>query len=125
MDIITKERTCFKRPHYILTPSRLVGLENFLIHIYVVHMRKTSNTSMTFLLISPKYSFVPIRIQWQQCLVGSNGELCWNFRTIHRGEEPSRNRVVVPARHYICWRNDSLESIPGLLKSLKIPSLRM
>jgi hypothetical protein len=24
--------------------------------------------------------------------------LCWNFRTIYGGWEPSRNRVVVPAR---------------------------
>ncbi len=28
-------------------------------------------------------------------------QLCWNFRTICGGQEPSRNRVVVPARQ--CW----------------------
>jgi hypothetical protein len=26
------------------------------------------------------------------------GNLCWNFKTIYGGWEPSRNRVVVPAR---------------------------
>ncbi len=43
---------------------------------------------------------------------------CWNLRTIYGGYEPSRNRVVVPARQ-ATWAGaiDSLESIPGLLKS--------
>ncbi len=31
-----------------------------------------------------------------------NKNLCWNFRTIWGGKEPSRNRVVVPASG---WRN--------------------
>ncbi len=32
--------------------------------------------------------------------------LCWNFRTIYGGLEPSRNRAVVPAPPvYVAWRN--------------------
>ncbi len=47
---------------------------------------------------------------------------CWNFRTIYGGQEPSRNRIVVPARQATqAGGIDSLESIPGLLYSLKIP----
>ncbi len=44
----------------------------------------------------------------------------WNFQTIYGDQEPSRKRVVVPARQatYAVGIN-SLESIPGLLKSLK------
>jgi hypothetical protein len=40
------------------------------------------------------------------------------------GKEPSRNRVVVLlARQAIqAGRRDSLESIPGILQSFKIPS---
>jgi hypothetical protein len=46
---------------------------------------------------------------------------CWNFRTICGGVEPSRNRVVKPA----CQAPEVggiefLQSIPGLLKILKI-----
>ncbi len=49
--------------------------------------------------------------------------LCWNFRTIYGGQEPSWNRVVVPARPATqAGGIDSLESISGLLKSLKIPA---
>ncbi len=47
-----------------------------------------------------------------------------NFRTIYRGYEPSRNRVVVLARQATkAGGINSLESNPRLLKSLKIPSL--
>ncbi len=50
--------------------------------------------------------------------------LCWNFRTIYGGLEPSRNRAVVPALQPMQPGGiDSLASIPGLLPSLKIPSL--
>ncbi len=50
--------------------------------------------------------------------------LCWNFRPICVSQVPSRNRIVAPARQPTqAGRIDSLESIPGLLKSLKIPSL--
>ncbi len=56
-------------------------------------------------------------------LILNEVELCWNFRTIYGGSEPSRNRVVVPARQ--AGGIDSLESIPVLLKSLKIPSLEL
>ncbi len=28
-----------------------------------------------------------------------NNELSWNFQTFYGGQEPSRNRVIVPARH--------------------------
>jgi hypothetical protein len=50
--------------------------------------------------------------------------LCWNFRTIYGGyrSQLSRKRVAVPARQ-ATGGIDFLESIPGLLKSLKIPSL--
>jgi hypothetical protein len=49
---------------------------------------------------------------------------CWNFLTIFRGWEPSRNRVVITA-HQATWAGGivSLESILGLLKSLKIRAL--
>jgi hypothetical protein len=51
-------------------------------------------------------------------------DLGWNFRTIYRGQEPRRNRVDVPAcRAAEADKIDSLESIPRLLKSLKIPPL--
>ncbi len=65
----------------------------------------------------------------------TSGNQCWNFRTINGDYEPSRNRVVVPERKGIldCLYRvlginssdgiNSSESIPGLLKSLKIPSL--
>jgi hypothetical protein len=45
----------------------------------------------------------------------------WNFRTINGGKEPSRKRVVVPSPQ-ATWAGemDSLKSIPGLLKRLKI-----
>jgi hypothetical protein len=47
--------------------------------------------------------------------------LCWNFRIIYGGYEPRRNRVVVPALKATKADGiDSLESIPGLLTSLKI-----
>ncbi len=50
--------------------------------------------------------------------------LCWNFRTIYGGQEPSRNRVVVPARQVTqAGETDSLESVSGLIKSLNIPLL--
>ncbi len=56
--------------------------------------------------------------------VARNYGLCWNFRTIFGGQEPSRNRDVVPARQATqAGGIDSLESIPGLLKKFKIPSL--
>ncbi len=46
---------------------------------------------------------------------------CWNLRTTYGGKEPSRNRVVVPARQATkAGGIVSLESIPGLHKSLKI-----
>jgi hypothetical protein len=47
----------------------------------------------------------------------------WNFRTIYGGKEPSRNRFVSyrPIKATQAGGIDSLESIPGLLKSLKIP----
>ncbi len=53
--------------------------------------------------------YVPSYAGWctVYCLVQ-----CWNFRTIYGGEEPSRNRVVVPARQPC-----SMESIPGLHKN--------
>ncbi len=43
---------------------------------------------------------------------------CWNFWTIYGGQEPSRNRVLQAT-----WASgiDSLESISGLHRSLKIP----
>ncbi len=44
------------------------------------------------------------------------------FTTIYGGLEPSRNRVVVPARY--AGEIDSLHSISGLLKSLKIRAQR-
>ncbi len=45
---------------------------------------------------------------------------CWNFETIYGGQEPSRNRVVIPARQATQPGGiDSWESILGLLKSLK------
>jgi hypothetical protein len=45
----------------------------------------------------------------------------WNFYTIYGGLELSRNRVVVPARQASQPSGiSSLESILGLLKSLKI-----
>ncbi len=48
---------------------------------------------------------------------------CWNFRTTYGGQAPSRNWVVVSARQATQASGiDSMESIPGLLKSLKIPS---
>ncbi len=48
---------------------------------------------------------------------------CWDFRTICGGQESSRNRVVVPARQAAKTGGiNSLESIPRLLKSLKILS---
>jgi len=51
-------------------------------------------------------------------------DLCLNFRTIYGGLEPCRNRVVVPARQAIRPGGiGSLESIFGLLKSLKIRAL--
>jgi hypothetical protein len=47
-----------------------------------------------------------------------------NFRTIYGGSEPSRIRVVVPARQAtLAGRIFSLESISGILESLKIPYL--
>ncbi len=44
----------------------------------------------------------------------------WDFRTINGGKEPSRKRVVVPARQ-ATWAGemDSLKSIPGLLKRIQ------
>ena len=46
------------------------------------------------------------------------------FRTNLWGQEPSRNRVVVPARQVTQADGiESLKSIPGLLKSLIIPPL--
>ncbi len=43
---------------------------------------------------------------------------------MYGGQEPSRNRFVVPARQATQSSGiNSLESIPGLHKSLKIPSL--
>ncbi len=48
-----------------------------------------------------------------------NCEFCAGiFKQSMGGQEPSRNRVVVPARRIV-----SLESVPGLLKSLKIRAL--
>ncbi len=49
---------------------------------------------------------------------------CWNFGTAYGSQELSRNRVVIPARQdtQACVI-DSLESIPGLLKSFKMTSL--
>ncbi len=52
--------------------------------------------------------------------------LCWNwnFRTINGDQEPSRNRVVLPARQSTqAGGIESLESIPGLHKSLHIRAL--
>ncbi len=50
--------------------------------------------------------------------------LCWNFKTIYGGQEPSINSVVVPACQATqAGGSDSLESIPGLLKSFKIRTL--
>ncbi len=47
-----------------------------------------------------------------------------DFRTIYWGQEPSSNRVVKLARLATkAGGIDSLESIPGLFKSFKIPSL--
>ncbi len=46
------------------------------------------------------------------------------FKQSKGGQEPSRNRVVVPARRTTqAGGIDSLESILGLLKSLKIRAL--
>ncbi len=48
---------------------------------------------------------------------------CQNFRTIYGSEEISRNRVVIPARQATSAGGiNSLESISGFLKSLKIPA---
>ena len=45
----------------------------------------------------------------------------WNFLTIYGGQEPSSNRVIVPARQATYAGGiHSLESIPGLQKRLKI-----
>ncbi len=47
---------------------------------------------------------------------------CWNFWTIYGGWEPSRNRVVVPARQTTrAGRIGSLESILEIHKCQKIP----
>ncbi len=49
---------------------------------------------------------------------------CQNFRTIYGGQEPNRNRVAIAARQATqAGGIDSLESIPELLKSLKLPFL--
>jgi hypothetical protein len=49
---------------------------------------------------------------------------CWNFQTVYGGQEQSRKRVVVPARQASQQGGIvSLESILGLLKSLKIWAL--
>ncbi len=49
------------------------------------------------------------------------GQYVLEFRTFYRGQEPSRSRVIVPARQATYTGGiDSLESIPGLLKRLKI-----
>ena len=46
--------------------------------------------------------------------------LCWNCETIYGGKEPSRNKVVVPARQATRADGiDALESILGRLKNLK------
>ncbi len=45
---------------------------------------------------------------------------------MYGGKEPSKNRVVVPARQVTTagWI-DSLESIPGHLENLKIPKIEI
>ncbi len=59
-----------------------------------------------------------LSFQWRK-----RRDQCWNFRTFYGGQEPSRNRVDEPARQATqAGGIDSLELIPGLLKSLKIPS---
>ena len=46
--------------------------------------------------------------------------LCWNFRTIYGGQEPSRNMVIVPARQATqAGGSYSLELIPWLHKRFK------
>ncbi len=48
---------------------------------------------------------------------------CWNLGTIYGGQKPSRNKIVVPTRQATqAGGIDSLESIPGLFTSLRIPS---
>jgi hypothetical protein len=50
--------------------------------------------------------------------------LSWNYKTIYGCQEPSRNRVIVPARQATPPGGiDSVESIHRLLKSLKIWAL--
>ncbi len=56
------------------------------------------------------------------CTSIQGSKLCWNFWTIYGGQEPSRNRVLVPARQATKADGiDSLESISEHHRSLKIP----
>ncbi len=50
--------------------------------------------------------------------------LCWNFKTIYGGQEPRRNRFVVPAcQGTQAGGIDSLEPITGLFNSFKFRAL--
>ncbi len=57
-----------------------------------------------------------------QRLSESPSNQCWNFRTIYRGYT-WRNPVGVGLSYRPARLHRLVESIPGLLKSLKIPSL--
>ncbi len=65
---------------------------------------------------------VRLKIRTQKCIIVENTVL--DFIPTYGGQEPRRNRVVTPARQAKqAGGIDSLESIPWLLKSFKIPSL--
>jgi hypothetical protein len=49
-----------------------------------------------FLVLAPSFCFAP---NWPLIKeLGLQIKLSWNFYTIYRGLEPSRNRVIIPAR---------------------------
>ncbi len=81
-------------------------IDKFLVTYRPQNCKKTISTTLTNL---------SLHVSIHLCIP------CWNFKTIYGGQEPSKNRVVVPTPSgYIAWRKWFLESILRLLKSLKI-----
>ncbi len=58
------------------------------------------------------------------CDINDYHSLSWNFKNVYGGQEPRRNRVIVPARQATqAGGIHSLESIPGPNKHFKVRAL--
>jgi hypothetical protein len=101
-----------------LSPSSLFL---FFICLMFFHLYHLSCVIFSFLILAQCFPLILLLFVFLSCTFSRIQS--WNFKTFYGGWEPSRNRVIVLARHARGGGIDALESIPGLLKSLKIRAL--